>query len=665
MSKLSIGSLFQSGMVLQQNEVNCIYGKAEPSQKISFAFRNIIKTVKCDKNGCWKILFNPQNAGGPDIIIVESECNEKITLTDVYTGEVWLMSGQSNMQLTMDRLRFSFPKEFSLPENNSLRFFTVPISYSFDGEKSELSGGKWQAASPESIDSISGCSYFFAKKLQKELNVPVGIINASQGGSPIASWLDEKTVRKYPDYLKRLEECKDKSYVEKTLKDNAAQNEAWNKKCYEEDEGNRQKWEEKDFSFAKKWSNFNIPDSMGGLEKSGTVWLKKEFVLTEKEALIFNSTKTRLWLGTIFYSDTVWVNGKMCGSTGYEFPPRRYEVPFGTLVAGKNCITIRAVYKNGRLSFEKEKPYFIFTDNVNVSPVKPGNIVGTKDNAQIGKDAAVVNLTGAWKYKEGSSLENSPGCCFFEWEPTSLYNSMLAPCFNYAVKGFVWYQGESDAGKSNDYEKQLSEMIDVWRKKFLFCKGTKAPFIIVQLPNFGQKDDVKNDMHWCELRDCEKSVSKKNKNCGLAVTIDCGDWNDLHPEDKETVGSRISNEAMRLCYAKKTLTSTEVTSVEVKKVVHSKEGVIIEFTQEIKHSENDMPVIIGVLEDGAKQKKICRLSVRAVAHNKLIVFIPPDEVKKDVRVVEVRYAWCDSPTNANLYNKKGNLPVVPFRAFLS
>src|SRR5574344_2760858 len=136
MSKLSIGSLFQSGMVLQQNEVNCIYGKAEPSQKISFAFRNIIKTVKCDKNGCWKILFNPQNAGGPDIIIVESECNEKITLTDVYTGEVWLMSGQSNMQLTMDRLRFSFPKEFSLPENNSLRFFTVPITYSFDSEKS-------------------------------------------------------------------------------------------------------------------------------------------------------------------------------------------------------------------------------------------------------------------------------------------------------------------------------------------------------------------------------------------------------------------------------------------------------------------------------------------------------------------------------------------------
>src|SRR5574344_2601389 len=192
-----LNRIYQNGMVLQQKCKNCISGGGVPGLTISILIRMKKYISKINSDGKWKVIFNPGDAGGPDVLSVFNSEGEEITLTNVYVGEVWLCSGQSNMQLPMERLKYTYPQEMNAPVNELLRLYTVPISYSFAGEKNDLpEGGMWQPVGPNSISSFSGTSYFFAKKLQHDLKVPVGMINASQGGSPIASWLSEGSIKK-------------------------------------------------------------------------------------------------------------------------------------------------------------------------------------------------------------------------------------------------------------------------------------------------------------------------------------------------------------------------------------------------------------------------------------------------------------------------------------
>src|SRR5574344_532954 len=654
-----LNRIYQNGMVLQQKCKNCISGGGVPGLTISVLFRKKKYTSKINSDGKWKVIFNPGDAGGPDVLSVFNSEGEEITLTNVYVGEVWLCSGQSNMQLPMERLKYTYPQEVTAPLNEQIRMFTVPISYSFDGEKSNLPDGKWLAASPETILSFSGTSYFFAKKIQQELKVPVGIINASQGGSPIASWLSEDVVNKWPSYKARLEKCREPGYIEATKKKNDDDTNEWYSKCGSIDRGFTEKWNESKYDTHASWKDFSIPGVIDSFTEAGTVWFKKEFELTDKDLFICGQHKIHLWLGTIVDSDTVWVNGIQCGTTGYCYPPRRYEIPLSALQVGKNCITIRVIHCGKKISFEAEKPYFIFTDNVLVKPTLPGVLEGTKDGSVIGEDALCIDVSGVWKMREGCSLEQKPGDCFFEWEPTALYNSMLAPCFTMAVRGFVWYQGESDTGNPNDYEKQLSEMINLWRKKFIFCNDKKAPFIVVQLPNCGEKIDFVANSGWAKIRDAERNVAYKTPDCGLAVLIDAGEWNDLHPENKEIVGTRCAYEALRLSYGRMMPVSPSVVKVEL-----TDDGMIITLTNDVVCKGKAMPVISAILRNTAGDEKICQLTVKAIAHKKIITMIPSSEMGKKQKIVEVRYAWSDSPSSAALYDKNGELPVVPFRVKL-
>ena len=657
--KFYLNRLYQNGMVLQQKCKNCISGKGVPGSTICIVFRKKKYSSKINSDGKWKVIFNPGDAGGPEVLNVSDSEGGEIKLTNIYVGEVWLCSGQSNMQLPMGRLKFTYPEEVTAPINEQIRLFTVPISYSFDGEKDNLLDGAWLAASPETILSFSGTSYFFAKKLQQELKVPVGIINASQGGSPIASWLSEDVVNKWPSYKTRLERCREPGYVESTKKKNSDASNEWYAKCDSIDRGLTDKWNESKYDTHASWKDFCIPGIIDTFTQAGTVWFKKEFELSEKDLFICTQHKINLWLGTIVDSDTVWVNGVQCGTTGYCYPPRRYEIPVSALHVGSNCITMRVIHCGKRISFESEKPYFVFTDNVNVKPTLPGTVEGTKDGSMIGTDALCIDVSGMWKMREGCSLEFKPGDCFFEWEPTALYNSMLAPCFTMAVRGFVWYQGESDTGNPNDYEKQLSEMINLWRKKFIFCNDKKAPFIVVQLPNCGEKIDFVANSGWAKIRDAERNVAYKTPDCGLAVLIDAGEWNDLHPENKEIVGTRCAYEALRLSYGRMMPVSPSVVKVEL-----TDDGMIITLTNDVVCKGKAMPVISAILRNTAGDEKICQLTVKAIAHKKIITMIPSSEMGKKQKIVEVRYAWSDSPSSAALYDKSGLLPVVPFRVKL-
>ena len=237
--EFKIKGIVGSGMVLQRNKINCIFGSAEVYSDVMLTFRGITSITQSDEEGNWKLEFSPGEAGGPFEMLVQCD-DKKIKFDEVYVGEVWVNAGQSNAQLPMERMRFSYPEEFLQPEDKFIRMITIPIDWSLDGEKDELrqtvteanadegtkaqnqSGGvKWECASPQTLGDMSGTGYFFAKKLREDLRVPVGIINASQGGSPITAWMSQEALEEMgdkQDYLKELKKFQNKEYQEKTRK---------------------------------------------------------------------------------------------------------------------------------------------------------------------------------------------------------------------------------------------------------------------------------------------------------------------------------------------------------------------------------------------------------------------------------------------------------------
>lgn len=556
MSKLSLHRLYQSGMVLQRNCDNCILGKAGAMESVKVSFRGAEYSAKADKNGDWELLFNPGNAGGPDVLVVSTDSGEKITLADVYTGELWLCSGQSNMQLQMNRLRFSFPAEFKLKENPCVRVFTVPVRCSFV-QQDNLDGGEWLSSRPENLWDMSGSSYFFAKKLHALTGVPVGVVNASQGGSPISAWMSEECFPPDSDYRKILEKCKDSAFVEKSKAETAEKLRRWYEDVDARDKGTAENWaavsvsadspasarctadvtetatnsgcatsepsvrsDRCDESFASsEWKPFTIPGKLGKSGDAGVFWFNKDIVLTEEEAAILNREKTWLWLGRITDADVAFVNGQKVGGIPYMYPPRRYEVPAGLLHAGKNTLSVRVTLcgGSGPLLFEEEKPYMLFSANVLTESWRKALFPAVctspaERKAACAKGYVCIDLSGEWMYRVGCTAERRPSEVFYEWGPTALYNGMLAPLFKTAFRGAVWYQGESNAGNPDEYKWLLTSMVELWRSKFTnspaLKDGNRLPFVVAELPLCGIRPaapdyeaDAERCRKWLETAD--------------------------------------------------------------------------------------------------------------------------------------------------------------------
>lgn len=660
-----VKGLFASGMVLQRNKINCIYGTADIYADIIMAFRGLTTITQADENGDWKIEFSPGEAGGPFELSIKCDDNE-VLYKDVYVGEVWVHSGQSNSQLPMERMKFSYPEEFTLPENQNIRILTIPITWSFHGEKDTIENPQWISVSPATIGQMSGNSYFFAKRLYEELNVPIGIINTSQGGSPITSWLSKQSLEEMGDkrdYLRELAEFEDDAALDAKRTEVNAKKDKW---YHDLNEGSKAP----DFETDDGWNSVLIPGDIQ-VTSAGFYWFKKEIVLSAEQIQKFNTQKTWIWMGTIVDADTIFVNGTQVGSTGYCYPPRRYVVPEGTLHEGKNLITMRIQLNNkhGKIRFYEEKPYFIFTENVRVNPVAVRNVEVKKEDL-IPIDGECINLSGEWKMKTGVEMPDAPGELFLEWAPTALYNSMLAPCFKHAVSGVVWYQGESNAGKWNEYKGLLVKLISSWRKKFVY--GAKnLPFVIMQLPNWSDghgESSVCMDSEWAHLRQTQSDAVEMCENTGLAVLIDGGEWNDLHPEKKKTSGTRAALEALRLAYGKSYIQpSPKVEYCDIKKhkiVVHFDcgssalmagvvDGNACDFSMEAKDK-----IVYGfsLLCEKKGVQSIVQAVAKIKADNIVEVYIP----MRSGQVKEIRYLWADSPAPVNLYSREG-LPARPFK----
>ncbi|MFP8894250.1 sialate O-acetylesterase [Chryseobacterium sp. EZn1] len=610
-AKVRLPALVSDGMILQRNQDLKIWGYADAGEKITIKFITKTYNATADQRGNWSLMIPKLNAGGPYTMMIN-----EITLKDILIGDVWVASGQSNMELPMRRLTPLYENEIKNANNQNIRFFTVPQKYNFKAPQNDLDGGKWESANPQTILDFSGVAYFFAKELNEKNKVPVGIIHTSLGGSPVQAWMDEKSLKKYPEYLAEAEKWKNDDLIQSTESQERSLSKAWYAELDQSDIGFNQQWE-KDNANDSGWKTMMVPGSWEDQEGpfEGSVWFRKEIILPKG----VDQKTAFLNLGRIKDADITYINGIKVGNVTYEYPPRWYDIPKGVLKEGKNIITVRVINGSGKGQFIADKPYYLEID-------------GQK-----------TDLKGEWKYKIGTKMEKmAPGQTFIRWKPVGLYNAMINPLINYKIKGFIWYQGESNTGKPKEYGDLLSTMISDWRSKW---NKKDLPFFIVQLANFMEKKDEPIESNWAELREQQRQVSLNVPYSGLAVTIDVGEWNDIHPLNKKSVGDRLALQALKIGEGKKIIADGPV----YQSMKTEGDTIILSF----KTGTDDL--VQGELKGFAIQQKDGRYQwAKAEAKgNKVRVW--NDQVTSPVNV---RYDWADNP-DGNLKNKNG-LPASPF-----
>lgn len=613
--------LVSDGMILQREMPVKIWGWADAGEKINLKFNNLLLETVAPSDGKWQITLPAQKAGGP--FEIEFSGKNKIVLKDVWFGDVWLCSGQSNMEYPMNRLADKYAREIAACENSQIRQFKVAMKYDFNQPLDDYSAGKWEAINPQTILNFSAVAYFFAKELNEKYKVPIGIINASVGGSSAEAWMSAEALKEFPNYLAEAEKFKNQNYINEIQASERKASNEWYAQLNQTDKGlqARPGWKDPSFN-PEEWPSMPIPGYWAdhGLDAvNGAIWFRREIEVPSS----MTGKSARLQMGRIVDADSIFINGKFIGTTGYQYPQRNYQIPAGLLKAGKNVVVIRVISNSGRGGFIHDKPYRIFAERDTLS------------------------LTGYWQVQVGCEMQPTPGSTFVQWKPTGLYNGMIAPANNYSIKGVVWYQGESNAERWQEYQKLLTALITDWRLKHA---QENFPFVMAQLPNFMEAKSQPSESSWAEFRNVQQKVAQTVENVALSVNIDLGEWNDIHPLNKQDVGKRLALAAQKLTYNEKEI----IASGPVYQSMKIKGNKI-----ELSFS-NCGSGLVAYADNELKQFAIAGANGQFVwakaeiKGNKVVVW--NDAILKPATV---RYAWADNPAGANLFNKEG-LPASPF-----
>tara|TARA_R110002049_G_scaffold43555_2_gene128267 strand:+ start:6647 stop:8584 length:1938 start_codon:yes stop_codon:yes gene_type:complete len=617
--QISLPRLISDGAILQRGTEVEIWGWASPNEHVELHFNQIVYKTKADIQGTWELVLPAQQAGGPYEMVFKG--TNEITLKNILFGDVWVCSGQSNMELSMQRLKDAYPEVVQNAKNDKIRQYLVRDAYDFNTAHQDFDAGSWKVANQDNILEFSGVAYFFAKDLYAKYQVPIGLINAALGGSPVESWMSEDALKSFPDAYTEMQKFKDTNLINKIEKSDASRQQAWYGLLNENDKGfsEEKEWFLKDYHDAD-WSEMEVPGFWADNELgqvNGVVWFRKHINITENML----GKEAKLWLGRIVDQDHVYVNGAFVGTTGYQYPPRKYTINSNLLKLGDNTVTVRVINEQGRGGFITDKPYFL----------------------SVGNDT--VALKGKWKYKLGTTMEPLQGPTFIRWKPGGLYNKMISPILKYTIKGAIWYQGESNTGNPDPYFKTFPALIKNWRNKWQLGD---FPFIYVQLTNFMEETTEPTESNWAKLRQAQLETLSV-PNTGMAVTIDLGEWNDIHPLNKAAVGSRLAQEAFKLGYGER-ITKVSPTPKEYK---FSKKKVTITFQDAeigLKSNNGEALQYFEISNDG----KIFQKASATIKHNKVVVW--KDKLNNPVAI---RYAWANNPLKANLFSNAG-LPVSPF-----
>ncbi len=620
-AQLRLGSIFTENMVLQQNKPIKVWGYAEVGETLSVGFQGETRMTKADENGCWSVQFSESKHGGPYSLVVDGE-KESMVIENVMVGELWFASGQSNMEMPIEGWGCinNYEEEIANANYPQIRMFTVEKSLAIKPQ-SELNG-QWVVCSPATVSEFSATAYFFARKLYKELNVPIGIIHSSWGGTEIESWISsdayEKLPRKFWNKYQSLPNSNLSSFLEKNREAEQRFNEAMNN-----DKGLIDGWYECNTDLSD-WHSFVNPREWQETELAeteGSVWFRYELDLPRIE----KSVKSVISLGAIDDNDETWINGIKIGETkGYNIE-RVYNIPKSVLNKGRNIIAVRVMNETGEAGF---------TSSANKMFLQIGN--------------QKYSLAGEWKYKISANAKDFNFVRITPYSlPSLLYNSMVNPVINLPLQGVIWYQGESNENNAEDYKKLFPTLIEDWRAKW---NDPQMPFYWVQLANYREKDRVPSvTSKWAIVREAQ-DMALKLPNTGQAVITDIGDAKDIHPKNKQDVGLRLALIALSNTYGRDVIFSgPRFQSYEKRKnqVIITLNNIADGLTVTNKY---------GYVEgfDIAESKDQFRWAKAKLEGNKIII-----DLDKDEYPMIIRYSWCDNP-DVNVFNSKG-LPLAPFK----
>jgi sialate O-acetylesterase len=607
-------------MVLQRDAKIKIWGWASANEKIKINFKNKKYNTTADANGNWMIILSPMKAGGPYTMNIDA--GNHVVINNILIGDVWICSGQSNMVHQMELHKERYAEEIAQTNYPEIRHFWIPTIIDLQMPHNDLPTGFWKSANPQDVLQFSAVAYFFAKTIYEKYHIPIGLINASVGGTPVEAWTSEEGLKEFPAIISTIEKNKDTAFVN-GINRVAFANNANRPKHYDKGLTGTKPWYDTSY-VPKGWHNINIPgywEDQGIKDLDGVVWYRKEIDVPAS----MTGIPAKVFLGRIVDADFLYVNGVLAGNTTYQYPQRRYQLTAGVLKPGKNILVIRVINNFGKGGFVHNKPYYLAAGE------------------------QTIDLKGDWQYKVGDVFipqQGGSGGISFQNQPTALYNAMVAPLINYTIKGFLWYQGEANTSKASEYEKLFPALIKDWRNLW---NQSDAPFIYAQLPNFMEVNYLPSESQWAALREVQlKTLSVPNT--GMAVAIDLGEWNDIHPDNKKDVGTRLALAAEKIAYGENIVYSGPVyqsSKSEGNKIIISFSNVCSGLVT------NDGEDLSWFAIAGADKKFVWANA--KIEGDKVVAW--NDNVSNPMYV---RYAWADNPDGANLYNKEG-LPASPFR----
>ncbi len=610
---VSLPKLFTDHVVLQRGVEVPVWGWAAPGEAVTVSIAGQSHKTKAGKDGKWQLRLQPQSAGGPFEMTVKGK--NSITLKDVLFGDVWLCGGQSNMQWTLDMLQY---KEADTPRANNpnLRLFTVSVDLDYLPKK-DIKGGRWDVASMRTVGRFSAVAYFFGRYLQETLDVPIGLISSNLGATSIETWMSAGALRQFPQFKEVVAEmaASGKNFDQLNA-DLTAFRKKWDKDFYfKNDPGIAQNWQDPNTDISD-WKTMEMPNLW---EDAGSVWFRKEFDLPEG----FNGDTFNIALNQIDDYDIAWVNGVKIGESFGNRNWRNYFFPSHILKQKGNVLVVRIFDAGGK--------------------------GGMYSNAFWGN--AILN--GTWKYKPGVKIDPAkfprptvPNGSFFT-HPGLLYNGSIAPLQPFAIKGAIWYQGESNVERAEEYGALLPAMIQDWWRQW--GQGD-FPFLVVQLANHHPEPEQPGESNWAELR-ASQMKALDLPNTAIATAIDIGEANDIHPHNKLDLGIRLGLAAKKIAYGENIVHSGPV----FKSMKTEGERLRVSFTSVGSGlvSKDKYGFMRGFAIAGADKKFHWALAY--IEGNEVVVFSP--KVKQPVAV---RYAWSDNPGQLDLYNAEG-LPALPFR----
>jgi sialate O-acetylesterase len=618
-AQVRLPKIFGDSMVLQRDQPIPVWGWAAKKETVTIRFHNQKKTVRAGSDGKWKTTLNPEQAGGPYTLQVNGK--NAITLKEVLVGDVWICSGQSNMEWPVSASN-NAASEIAAANYLQIRHIKVVNDVGERPLEDLRHEAAWKAATPANVGDFTAVGYFFARQLHQQLGIPIGLLNTSWGGTDVETWTSREAFENSAEFKNMI-----KAIPVINLDSIAKARSAAMLASIRQHQGSvpdaatLQTWPTAALDDAA-WAATTLPElwEAGPLpDLDGTVWFRKTINLTKEQA----SQSAALYLAMIDDNDETYVNGVKVGTTtGYNVK-RVYQIPAGVLKEGRNVIAVRADDTGGG-----------------------GGIYGDAGDMKLQVGNEAIALNGTWKFRvaavqQGGSFTNPNSY------PALLYNAMVHPLIPFAMKGVLWYQGENNAGRAHQYRTAFPLMIQDWRKRW----GTDFPFYFVQLASFeAGGGDSRKGSTWAELREAQ-TATLSLPNTGMAVTTDIGEANDIHPKNKQDVGLRLAAIALHHAYGKGNVYSGPV----YQSMQTEGNKVLLHFTSTGSGlaARDKYGYLRGF--EVAGQDQVFHYAKAFVQGDRVVVYA--DEVTNPVAV---RYAWANDAGDANLYNKEG-FPAVPFR----